>query len=486
MNSGFRELRPATLAAYALVLALSSASLAQDLTRITQGLAARADDFLGRSVATDGTRIAAGVPEYDLVQPNGSSISGAGAIAVFERVDGGWSRTALVQAEDASTADVLGEWVALDGALLIASAANVGLLTPAPWTGAAYIFERSLGTASWTQRAKLLPANPSEFMEGGLASDIDAPTRTAVVGARLADDAAPDAGSVTVFREVDGDWTSVQELRAPDAAPGDAFGYRVAIDGNLLAIATPATDSIAESTGSVYVFERSSPTAAFEFRARLMAGDADYRDRFGIAVDVDAATEAIVVGAVGDDNLPPAGDQGAAYVFRRHAQGWSQEAKLVASDRQPLDAFGTSIAIDGDRVVVGAVGVDLGRGAAYLFERTGSTWTELSKFTSPSGSPGDGLGGAVAVSGLLIAAGAQGHDDPLTNAGACYAVALAGRCAGDLDGNGSVDASDIGRLLDGWGASRRDNPQGDIDGDGTVGAGDLAALLSDWGPCPAE
>lgn len=455
------------------------ASSTNDWTRVTQGAAARSDDFFGRSVATDGTLVAAGVPEYDL-----PTVGGAGAVAIFECVEGTWTRTALLTANDAATADVLGECVALDGNLLIASAANVGLLTPAPWTGAAYIFERN--ARGWSQRAKLLPTNATEFMEAGLASAIDETTRTAVVGIRLDDDAATDAGSVSIYREINGVWTLVQELAAPDAAAGDAFGYRVAIDGDILAVATPATDAIAESTGSVYVFERAeSSTERFVFRAKLMAADAAYRDRFGFAIDLDAASGTIAVGAVGDDNLPPGGDQGAAYIFRRVDGAWSQHAKIVASDRAPLDAFGASVAVDGTRLVVGASGASVGAtnaGAAYLFEERRGSWVEIAKYTAAAGGANDALGASVALHGSLVVAGAQGHDDPIANAGAIYIASLAAPCTGDLDGDGDVGASDLSIVLLAWGALGLGDPA-DLDSDGEVGAADLSILLETWGNC---
>lgn len=457
----------------AALLCCASDAHGGDLVRIGSGPAARADDFLGRSVATDGTRIAASVPEHDL-----PTVGGAGAVAIFERAAGVWTRTALVTAGDAATADVLGECIGLDGNLLIASAANVGLLSPAPWTGAAYVFERAPG--GWAQRAKLIPANPSEFMEAGLASDIDAETRTAVVGARLDDDVGPDTGSVSVYREIKGVWTLVQELHAPDAMPGDAFGYRVAIDGDVVAVATPATDAIAESTGSVYVFERGA--AGFEFRVKLMASDAAYRDRFGFSVDVEGDT--IAVGAVGDDNLAPGGDQGAAYVFRRVDGGWTELAKLVAGDRAPLDGLGSSVALDGPRLVVGASGASVGAsgtGAAYLFEVVAGAWTEVAKFSATNGGAGDALGGSVALRGGIAVFGAQAHDDPLSNAGAAYAAILAQPCPADLDGDAVVGAQDLAALLASWGGGG--GGAADLDGDGLVGAQDLAAMLASWGAC---
>jgi hypothetical protein len=252
----------------------------------------------------------------------------------------------------------------------------------------------------------------------------------------------------------------------------------VAIDGDTLAVATPATDVIAESTGSVYVFERGK--RGFEFRAKLMAADAAYRDRFGSSVDFDGET--IVVGAVGDDNLPPGGDQGAAYIFRRIAGTWTQEAKIVAADRQPLDAFGTSVAIDGGRVVVGASGAASNQGAAYLFEFDGAGWSETAKFTSAWSAVNDRLGAAVALRGSLLVAGAPEHDVPPANAGAIHVALLSSSCPADLDADGGVGASDLSLVLLAWGSLAASDPA-DLDGDGTVGAADLSILLESWGQC---
>jgi hypothetical protein len=133
----------------------------------------------------------------------------AAAVAIFERIAGAWTRTALLTASDAATADVLGEYVSLDGDLLLAGAANEGLLDPAaPWTGAGYLFRR--GPDGWTQERKFLPPDPIEFHEFGLAGDVDGDLIT--IGAKGTDH--PSGGADRGSAEPGPRWPSSPRRRA--------------------------------------------------------------------------------------------------------------------------------------------------------------------------------------------------------------------------------------------------------------------------------
>src|SRR5262245_39575945 len=102
--------------------------------------------------------------------------------------------------------------------------------------------------------------------------------------------------------------------------------------------------------------------AAQAFEQTLVASDGTVGDRFGRSVAIDGDTA--VVGAPGRD-----GSRGAAYAFTRVGDGWTQSAKLTASDGAGLDHLGQSVAIDGDTIVAGAPGNDVGAGAIYTFTR---------------------------------------------------------------------------------------------------------------------
>ena len=104
-----------------------------------------------------------------------------------------------------------------------------------------------------------------------------------------------------------------------------------------------------------------------------------------------------------------ASDSGSAYVFTRTGTTWTEQAKLTASDGAADDRFGSSVAIAGDTIVVGAYWDDdngSDSGSAYVFTRTGTTWTEQAKLTASDGAADDQFGRSVAIAGDTIVVGA--------------------------------------------------------------------------------
>jgi hypothetical protein len=475
-------MRPLRVCPLLIVCALARLGHGQSPpTPLPAGAAAQPDANIGRAVAASAGRVAVGVPEYDLPSP--ANISGAGAVAIYEPGAGGWTQRALVSASDAYTADVFGAAVALDGDLLVVGAMNVGLLTPALWTGAAYVFERVEGV--WVQTAKLLPPEPQEFHEFGQAVACDAESMTVVVGARLDSTAGPGAGSVVVYRKAGSQWTATQELFADtpnEFEPNDSFGYSVALDGSTLVVGTPYTDVDAQSTGSAWVFERGD--AGFALVARLAAGDASYRDLFGASVSVSGTM--VAVGAPGVDGAGgTAPDIGAAYIFEKTPKGWVEAAKLLGDEPRPLARVGSSLALAAPRLLVGAPGFQSGglaTGAAHFFEQITGTWEARSTVVAADAAAGDQFGASVALWQTTAVVGAPFHDSLANNAGAAYRVEFGAPapCPADLDGDRRIDGADLTALLLAWGSGSK----GDIDGDGAADAADLAALLIAWGECP--
>jgi len=196
---------------------------------------------------------------------------------------------------------------------------------------------------------------------------------TIVVGAYGDDHGGFYAGSAYVFRTSDGGATydQVAKLTASDAAYMDLFGEFVAIDGTTVVVGAYG----AGTGGAVYAFRTTDDGATYDEVAKLTATDAAVNDKFGTSVAVDGGT--IVVGAQGDDDA--ASGSGSVYVFRTTDGGatYGQVAKLTAADAAYADYFGASVAIDGDTTVVGAYGDDDGgtdSGAAYIFSSDSSWW----------------------------------------------------------------------------------------------------------------
>jgi hypothetical protein len=293
-------------------------------------------------------------------------------------------------ASDGADADDFGISVDLDGDDAIVGAWRHDLATSSE--GAAYVFARDRG--GWIQAAKLTASDAEEGDFFGFDVGIEA--GTALVGAFGEDGAGSLRGAAYVF-ERDGDaWTQTAKLGAADAADGHRFGASVALDGDRALIGAWGAALGGTSRGAAYVFERDA--AGWNQTARLVAADAADDKFFGRSVALQG--DLAVVGASGDATDGPF--RGAAYVFRRSGDAWIQTAKLTASDAADNDRFGSSLALEGDHVLVGAFWADLGEtneGAAYVFRRSGDAWIQTAKLTAPSPDAGDQFGHDVALDG---------------------------------------------------------------------------------------
>lgn len=232
-----------------------------------------------------------------------------------------------------------------------------------------------------------------------------------------------DPGAMYVFTQVAGDWTQQAKLVAFDGDPTPTFGFSVAVAGSAAAAGARWSDEAGSRSGSVYVFERSGVTWMPD--VELVGLDTDPDDEFGFSVAMGRGT--LVVGAPYWDELGV--EYGAAYVFVKGPSGWSEDARLLASDREADDEFGYAVSISGDRIVVGARFEDTGAsgaGAAYVFRRDGSVWTQEAKLVSASPDSFDQLGVAIDIDSDTIAVGAIGDDDISSNGGAVYVYARSG------------------------------------------------------------
>jgi len=320
---------------------------------------------------------------------------------------------AKLLAADGASSDYFGYAVAIDGDTVVVGAYQDG--DKGIGSGSAYVFTRTGGT--WTQQAKLVPADGAAYDRFGSAVAVDADT--IVVGAYGDDDKGTYSGSAYVFTRTGGTWTQQAKLVPADGAASDYFGYAVAVDADTIVVGAYKDDDKGSASGSAYVFTRTGGT--WTQQAKLVPADGTAGDYFGFAVAVDADT--IVVGAYGDDDK---GDySGSAYVFTRTGGTWTQQAKLVPADGAAYDDFGTAVAINANTIVVGAhkdddKGTD--SGSVYVFVRTGATWAQQAKLTAPDGTAGDWFGRAVAVDGDTIVVGAPYDDDKGDNSGSVWVL----------------------------------------------------------------
>ena len=227
---------------------------------------------------------------------------------------------------------------------------------------------------------------------------------------RLLVDAAEARFPVTV----DPKFVGEARLTASDGAPNDYFGDSVSVSGDTVVVGADGRDSYA---GSAYVFVRSG--TVWSEQQQLVPADGAVSAGFTWSVSVSGDT--VVVGAPSDET---AGGlyAGSAYVFVRSGTVWSQQRKLRAADGAWDDLFGWSVSVSGDTVVVGAPGDDaVGsfKGWAYVFERSGTGWSQQQKLRAPDGAVGDAFGDSVSVSGDTVVVGAP-FDDTAAGVGSAY------------------------------------------------------------------
>jgi hypothetical protein len=191
-----------------------------------------------------------------------------------------------------------------------------------------------------------------------------------------------------------------EDVRLIATTPSDSayLGRSVSVAGDLLVVGAPGD----LSQGTVYVWRRTH--GYWNFETTLNGSDESSQANFGI---VSASGDTIAVGASGQSTNGTMG--GAVYIFTWNGAAWSEQAKLTASDLMQGADFGSSVALSGDTLVVGsywADGVVAGTGAAYVFTRSGTTWTEQTKLVAFDGAYQDNFGASVALSGNTVIVGA--------------------------------------------------------------------------------
>ena len=342
--------------------------------------------------------------------------TGAEAAYVFTRSGTTWSQQAILTASDAAVSDNFG-YADVDGdtAVVVASHAD---LTNKQNAGAAYVFTRS-GT-TWSQQAKLTASDAQGYdvfgQDGAAAISGD----YIVVGVPQKDhnnSTSDNSGAAYVYARSGTTWSQQAKLTASDAQASDLFGSAVGISGSTIVVGADGEDTTAAQAGAAYVFTRSGTT--WTQQQKIQASDAEGSDNFGDSVDIDGDT--LVVGARNEDT--GASNAGAAYVFTRSGTTWSQQAKLTANDAEEDDKFGNAVSVDGDTVAVAAYREDTtasGAGSVYVFTRSGTTWTQSDKLQASDAEADDYFGMSLALDGGTVIVGAHQEDAQGTSAGAAY------------------------------------------------------------------
>ena len=398
---------------------------------------------------------------------------GSGAVYVFARASGAWTQQAYIKALTVHGGDLFGSSVSVsaDGNTIVAgapgeSSASTGVNsdatdTSAQYAGAAYVFTRTAGM--WTQIAYVKPQVMNAGSQFGTSVAMSADGAALAVGAYREQSAATGVGgdatdtslsavgAAYVFRLGMNGWAEEAYVKPSTSRFSQYFGYSVALSGDGTALAVGAFGESSNATGingneanasmaragAAYVYRLSAGTWAQE--AYVKASNSASISDFGYSVSLSSTGHTLAVGARFEASNATGinGNQanidllgaGAAYVYEFAASTWSQEAYIKASNTNetPSGAFfgySVSLSSDGASLIVGATGESsqspgingnqsnasaVGSGAAYVFTRASSTWSQLAYVKASNPQANVQFGGAVSMSsdGSAFAAAAQ-------------------------------------------------------------------------------
>lgn len=395
----------------------------------------------GRSRASELLRIGDNTVKLVVTAPSGRSSS------YQLKLERAGSKSDYLKASNARADASFGFTMAADGPTLIVTApfessdSTAGDNLNALNAGAAYAFE--LEDDKWIQKQLLKADAPREGemfgMSAALAGDV------LVIGAprfnlMLFKVVAPrEPGAAHVFRRKGSTWVHEQLLRPSEGSGADMFGADVAVHGETVLVGAPYDSAGGSHAGAIYSFVQRDGSWVQDQKLLARAPIAESSLGLTLAVDGDV----FVAGALQDSSEEEAA--GSAYVFVRDAGAWTEAQRLVAPTPKARATFGAAVAIEGDRVLVTAPGLDLRQrqtpaGEAFLFtrDRSSNAWTFTQQFRATVPYTQDLFGGAAALisNGLIITAngdasssrGADGNpqrgDAPLS--GAAYVYALQG------------------------------------------------------------
>ncbi len=297
-----------------------------------------------------------------------------------------------------------GMWVAVsEHWLLAALPGNDGI-------GSVVFYRRSDENSMWQRHSKISQPQPdSEF-----GWQIDVQGNRALIGAVNEDNADGLSTGAAFLYEYSANsdaWEQTVRFEPEGLQSGDFFGSAVYLNGDIAAISARFDSEKAEKAGAVYVFERQE--GDWNQMAKLVPSDV--QDWTYIGYRISGSGDRLIFSGYGNDS-----NTGSVYIYRNVGE-WQEETRLYADDLQPGDWFGSGVAIDGNRAVVGARYQDSGTGAAYVFELVDSDWIQVDKLLSAFGEPESQFGIGVSYHNNQLIVGASSSNN---FAGVAYAYTL--------------------------------------------------------------
>lgn len=291
------------------------------------------------------------------------------------------------------------------------------------WLGSMIVFYAITSSTAHASRVSSKFSGSDTASEDRFGYSVAMSGNTAIIGAPGDNAQGTLSGSAYVFTLVGSSWVQQAKLTPSDGAARAGFGRAVALSGDTALVGAPNAAITGTETGAVYVFVRSGTT--WSEQAKLVALDYVVFDGFGSNVSLSGGTAAIgspYADAFGENS-------GAAYVFVRSGTSWSQQAKIIPIDGRSLDLFGSSVSLSGETLAVGSPADDdnaVASGSAYVFLRTGLNWGQQQKIRPADGLSGDLFGTGITVDGDTLVVGSPDDDDNGLASGSAYVFTRGG------------------------------------------------------------
>ncbi|MEM7296871.1 MAG: hypothetical protein AAF391_01230, partial [Bacteroidota bacterium] len=330
----------------------------------------------GQGLALEGDRAMVGAP-------NGLEV--VGSVYYFEFENGEWVQKQEISPNDGSNHDRFGHSVSISGDRAIIGSIEDDDSGNA--SGSAYIFEFQNGV--WVQTDKF--TGNDSILDDNFGRRVHLDGDRAIVGVRGHIDQGVNEGAAYVFELQGNEWIQTAKLLRDDGDLGGEFGENILLRGDRAVVSNMTDDDNGSSAGAVYVFDLID--GSWVQAPKVIPNDGGFAKRFGSSVFL--ADDKMYVGSRGGDNEFGI-STGTVYIFDLVDGSWVESPERInANDGVESDLFGESIALDEDRILVGATQVaDLGVnvGAAYVIELESTSTPTLSLEVSPSEPQSLGLG----------------------------------------------------------------------------------------------
>ncbi|WP_254560967.1 T9SS type A sorting domain-containing protein [Dyadobacter diqingensis] len=403
-------------------------------------------DQFGTAVAINGDDIAIGIPSDEVKDANNMILERAGAVCIYNKYQGGtdnWGQTKKITEPDPGPYNSFGGIIAMEGNDMVIGHYVFGNGSGKPES--AYVFEKNQGgTGNWGVIKKLVAPTPAKGDYFGQSVGIG--DGYIIVGAVQEDgsNSMVESGSAYIFKKNQGgnkNWGLVKKLTAPNPEHFEFFGKSVAISGEHALVGVPQEDddefeknNIMDAGAAYFYQKEKGGNENWGFTRKTITEERTPDDNYGYSVAISG--DLAVVGSPYEDqdrfgkNTIP--DAGAAYILRRSAGNWVQVRKLTPIIRGSHDNFGSSVAIKGDYVIVGAPKYDMSTagnqlkdvGSAYVFyaNQGPGNWGQVCQLVAANGQANDLFGYAVSIGDNVAVVGAPntGGTSGEQNLGSAY------------------------------------------------------------------